>query len=315
MLRLFQNLVAPRTNVTNPVRIAVAATSDALWGVRWSLRPRATPYYEASESLPLPTSFTEANTWETLADRLDGKRAPLYVVLPPSIAKLVQINGPELPVEERRAALTFLAAQAEDRSSDELLLDYVDVPALRRASQEPLAYCAVAQRALVSALIDAIDAAGFHLKTLDIPEQTLRRLLALLAPEKEHPALILYMDDESSLMLVATATQLYLFRTSRIGRRLFASDPASSAMALGLDLQRTLDFYDTQFSDPSPQQIWVIDAVAPNPELVTALANELRLPLTVVTPNHLGQTTEITPAPPLGILALTLGAVLAPIDS
>lgn len=313
MFTVVKRLLTPRAPQGSSTRIAVAAAPDALWGVRWHVGDPTAPRVEAAASLPAVNVFTNPESWVQLAERLNGKKVPLHVVLPPTLAKLVQINAPDLPPEERRSALTFLAAQAEERASDELVVDYVDVPALRRPSAEPLAYCALTQRALILSLIEASQKAGFLLKTIEIPEQALRRLLPLLSPGNDSPALLLLVEEESSLMVVASPTQLYLFRLSRIGRRLFASDPASGALALGLDLQRTLDFYDTQFVDPAPQQIWVIDAIAPNPEMVAALAPELRLPLTPVTAEML------TPSPPealpLGILALTLGAALAPVDA
>lgn len=305
---MFDLLRLIRRSHRSALPIAAACTAQSLWALQWALTP--TPRLLQSETVPLPQPLSDPAIWRELADRFSGKKPPLSLVLPATAVKLLQLNAPDLPPDERRAALTFLAAQAEERPSDSLVVDYLDVPALRRPAAEPLAYCAVAERALVTALIDAIPKAGFALERLDIPEQALRRLLAHLAPEVTDPQLILYCDDEGALIIAATTVFLYLFRTSRIGRRLFAADPASGAMALGLDIQRTLDFFESQFTDPVPQTLWVIDAVTENRALCQALQNELRVTVVPVTVRDLIGAERDENLPPLGIIALTLGAAL-----
>lgn len=301
----------PRFSRRRPLsqpQIAVAFTAQALWALEWELSPK--PKLLCSETIPLPNPLADPATWRTLADRFPRKKTPLSIVLPRSAAKLLQLNAPDLPPDERRVALTFIAAQAEEKPSETLVVDYVDVPALRRPAQEPLAYCAVAERMLITSLIDSVQEVGFALDRLDIPEQALRRLLAHLAPEATEPQLVLYLDEEDALIVAATAGALYLFRNSRIGRRLFAEDPTSGAMALGLDIQRTVDFFESQFTDPVPQKLWVIDAVAPNLPLCQALENELRLVVDPVTFADLTGDEANETLPPLGMIALTLGAIL-----
>ncbi len=297
-------------NRTSGDAIGIAVETDRVVAVRTRQRASAPPLFLALSAQPAASSdLNNAAFWDKLLAPIGKPPARLALALPDPPVRLTQINVPEMPEAEKRQALTFLVSEIDGTPPEALVCDYVDVPALRRPSAEPPVYCASARLQDLRPLIEAIQSSDRPVALIEPVELALRRLSWWCEAESGANALYCLVNAKSSRLVIANPERFYLFRYSRIGSDAFAEDAAGAAMALGLDIQRTLDFYDGQFADPPPQHLWL---VPPEPGLaepmIAALEGELRLPMRALTPEPLGIPVQEGQELPLAAAAVALAA-------
>ncbi len=251
----------------------------------------------------------DANLWKDLSRALDANNRPLTLVLPDRLVRWTQLNVPDLPEKERRQALAFLVAEAENLPVDDLICDYIDVPDLKRPSTEPLVYCASARLSEIQPLVRALMESRCRLNHLVPIEQALRHILRWCEPESDTVAVLVYMMPNASKIIVAQRDCLYLFRSSRTGHETFQQDSESAALALGLDIQRTLDFFETQFKAPPAQRVWIIPHDHRlNTTIQQSLSAQLQQPVKCLEPAQMEFT--LGDDVPFGMAALALAATV-----
>lgn len=299
-------------------RVGVAIGAQGMLAVRvdspFGPRPRiqSCVYHPDANEASWPQSFAD------FARDLSADGLPVVVCVNSQLASLLQLSLPDVPEAELASALKFRAREISPVPVDDMVLDYVEVPGMRARGGERAGYCAVARLSQLRALRDAIKPSGMTLAAIDVEDMVLRHLLARYQAGEENRAL-LFVGAQGSRIIVARGDVLYLFRASSIAAFHFADSPDQTlppnrVEGLVLEVQRTLDFYDSHFTDPPPRQIWL----APNwpfiPQLARQIGEQMRLPLReIVLDDALDGTQQIADLP-VDLAWLALGAALRPLD-
>ncbi|MDM7322532.1 MAG: hypothetical protein P3W87_004445 [Gammaproteobacteria bacterium] len=275
-------------------------------------RPRieACAYYPHAAEASWPQAFAD------FARDLSADGLPVVVSVNSQLASLLQLSLPDVPEAELASALKFRAREISPLPVDDMVLDYVEVPGIRARGRERIGYCAVARLSQMRALRDAIKASGMALTAIDINDMVLHYLLARFQPGEENSAL-LFMGAQESRVIVARSDRLYLFRISNIGAHHFAEGTnldLGRVEGLVLEIQRTLDFYDSHFTDPPPRQIWLAPEWPFIPHLTRQLGDQLRLPVHEIVLAEAFEGTQRLSGQPVDLACLALGAVLRPHD-
>ncbi|MFZ5466919.1 MAG: pilus assembly protein PilM [Pseudomonadota bacterium] len=300
-------------------------------------RPRieACAYHSPASEASFPQAFAD------FARDLSADGLPVVVSVNSQLASLLQLSLPEVPEAELASALKFRAREISPVPVDDMVLDYVEVPGMRARGGEKTGYCAVARLSQMRALRDALKSSGMTLAAIDIEDMVLRHLLARFQPGEENGAL-LFVGAQGSRVIVARGDRLYLFRSSNIGAhhlegrtpqglrpgmaegterrdqlqqdRLDQGEGLSLGRVEGLvlEIQRTLDFYDSHFTDPPPRQIWLAPGWPFIPHLARQLGDQLRLPLREIALADVFDGTQRIAGQPADLACLALGAALRP---
>jgi MSHA biogenesis protein MshI len=197
---------------------------------------------------------------------------------------LVLVDTPEVPPAELRAAMRWRVKELIDFHIDDAVIDVFDVPTDDgRAARRMYAVAARSER--VQRVAGIAKAAGLALEVVDIPEFALRNL-AVRLPEDDAGAALLHFDAHHGLMTVTRRGALYFSRRLDCGReRLQQAGPALTPAlegtldALTIEIQRSLDFYERHFAQPSIGGI----VLAGLPQPVAGLAEYLQAQLGVPT--------------------------------
>ncbi|HMM78065.1 MAG TPA: pilus assembly protein PilM [Gammaproteobacteria bacterium] len=211
-------------------------------------------------------------------------RVSCVSLIEPNDYSLVLVDTPEVPPAELRAAMRWRVKELIDFHIDDAVIDVFDVPTEDgRAARRMYAVAARSER--VQRAAAAAQGAGLALEVVDIPEFALRNL-AVRLPEDGTGVALIHFEARHGLLTVGRRGALYFSRRLDGGReRLLHAGPAlTPAMegqldALTIEIQRSLDFYERHFAQPSIGAI----VLAGLPQPVAGMPDYLQSQLGVAT--------------------------------
>ncbi|MFC5301502.1 hypothetical protein [Azospira restricta] len=194
--------------------------------------------------------------------------------------QLAQLDAPAVPAEERADALRWRLKDMVDFAVDGASIGVVDVP-MEGAGRQPLVYAVAAPESAVAPLMRTFDAAGVPLAVIDIPEFAQRNVAALFEEENRGLA-FLHLDENGGLLTITYRGELYALRRVDVSARQLADADSERRTQLleriMLELQRTLDNFDRQFSFVSVSGL-VVASCPLVPDLQPYLAENLYVPV------------------------------------
>ncbi len=215
------------------------------------------------------------------AIELDGERlanAPISTVMPDGSYQLLLEELPNAPREELTSALGWRIRDRIDMPLDEAVIEILDMPPQARASGSKSAYAVVSSREAVVEQVARIRTAGLKLDTIDLPELCMRNI-AVRLPQDADGVAFLHFTDEHGLLTITRQGVLYLIRRIDVGRLQLGMNPATPpdsdlVSSICLELQRSLDYYETHFDLPSVSSL-VLGPGAGTAGLVDAIGMQL----------------------------------------
>lgn len=182
---------------------------------------------------------------------LNGWRAS--VVLPARDYQLLLIEAPPVPDEEMAEALRWRVRELVDFDITEALLDYAELPEDAYHGRTRMLYVAVMPAERCNELTALLQQAQLVPDVIDIPELTLHNLTPLLQGEGTLGRALVYLQEPASVINLLADQSLYLTRrleTPMATLAAYESEAGSTAMPLILDIQRSLDYYESQIGKP-----------------------------------------------------------------
>lgn len=178
------------------------------------------------------------------------KGAPVVAVLAPGSYSLFQVEVPEVEHDELVSAIRWRVKDLLDFHIDDAVLDLFDMPASSRRGGPRMTYVVVAKRSLIQRCVDQLEQLGLKIGAIDITELALRNVLAIsTAPENFHA--LLYLPPNYGMIEIVQGDTLYLNRRIEIngsdleGQGGFGLEELYEALVL--ELQRSLDYHESQF--------------------------------------------------------------------
>lgn len=258
------------------MRAAIAASAEQIALAVVHRAPGGKPRLVHCAVAPATSGFADEALRKLMRDH-DLGATPVSAVIGADDYQLAQIPAPEVPEPEMRAAARWRLREVIDFALDDSTIDVFDVPERRdRTAQRNL--FAVATRGDVPRFIaSSLQRLTRHLDVIDIPELCQRNLCALLPQDTKGLAFVMLHEDHAQLVLVR---QGRLFVTRRLdfdagldldgngsgGRQL-------NAGALALELQRSIDYYETHFDQPAITDLLVAPASALSPALAAEISS------------------------------------------
>ncbi len=224
------------------------------------------------------------------AHGLAGSRC--VAVLEPGDYQLLQVEAPAVPPEELRAAVRWQVRDLLDYHIDDAVIDVFDVPGDERPGR-PM-YVVAARAADVQAVVDLAHEAELELEAIDIAELALRNVAACM-PEADRGLALVRLRAAEGMILIVREGALHLARNVEFGSASLAADgPGASHERLALEVQRSLDYYDSAFRQAPVTRV----VVAPFEGDARGLAEHLHASLGL-TAETLDLDEILTPAEPV----------------
>lgn len=225
---------------------------------------------------------------------LRGSR--VVAVLPGASYALLQLEPPEVPEAEVREALRWSLRDLIDFPVEAALIDLFPVPREEQRHRTRSVYVVAARRDDVQQRIARLERARLTVVAVDVAELALRNLAALF-PESERGVVFLHLCREAGMINLCRQDKLFLTRRiflgldelQRIGQRRDDDLLADRLDQIVLEVQRSLDYYESNFSQPTVAGVVVSTCAESLPALNPHLQQALGLPVrTLDLPGLLG---------------------------
>jgi len=208
--------------------------------------------------------------------KLGLNRATVFATVSGDDYQLVQVEAPEVQPAELRAAIRWRLRDVINFHIDDAVVDVFEIPDQSRRAQAKMLFAVAARSAAVQRLVSALAPVASGFDVIDIPELCLRNVTALLPQDQKGVATLLLGERAAQLILTRQGV-LYQARRIEYSRGLSfdsndAADNQLDAGSLALEIQRSLDYYESHY-DQTPIGDLVI---APAGERAGELAERLR---------------------------------------
>jgi len=223
------------------------------------------------------TGFLHAGSPSELATELKRagvRKAGAHLVLSPSEYQVFQIERPDVPENEVRQALRWRISDMLAGRFVDPVIDWIDLAGLKASARTSEVQVVAACRDAVRDGIEMVRQAGLRLESLGVVPLALRDLMAS-ALEGGSGYVFLHIGYGGGLMVVGRERRFYFFREVDLGISALSSamqagdeDRANALSELSLEIQRSLDYYESHFMDAPLRELWVACEV---PEVREAL--------------------------------------------
>ena len=212
-----------------------------------------------------------------LATDYNLKHARCTLALEPGEYTLVVTDAPAVPKEEMRAAVRWRVKDLLDFPVDEATLDVFDAPAGAAGQSANPVYVVAARNGAIRRVAELCNDTGINLDVIDVPELAQRNVAALCPEDQLGLALVVFEPDHGLITLTRNG-DLYMSRRIDFGTdALSRSEDATRYFEpITLELQRSLDYYDSHFRAAPITHLIVALPVAV-PGLVESLTANLTL--------------------------------------
>ena len=210
-----------------------------------------------------------------LAHNRELSQAAVSAVLSTDEYQLVQVEAPDVKPEELRSAVRWKLKDIISFPPSEAVVDVFEIPEQARYVESRMRYAVAARADAVKRVVGLVKPRVRGFDCVDIPEMCLRNVAALLPQDERGVALIALGDDFAQLTLTCRGV-LYLARRIDLGRRGDSRPPAEAAAgvdvaSLSLELQRSLDYYESHFDRPAITEVVLVSGDARADQLLGGL--------------------------------------------
>lgn len=200
-----------------------------------------------------PTS-AEKNLSEALPPLLSEagiKSTPTTVLLPHDGYSLLQLEVPDVPEDERQDALRWRVRDMVDFSVETAVVDHFLLPKSKRPGAPELLYAVATPDSAVAEVVEPVLAAKVDLQAVDIPEMGLRDLVRCSEDLSERPVAYLALTGSVGVIQICRGDEICLTRQIPFASaftQMEASELTRQMESLALEVQRSLDYFESQYA-------------------------------------------------------------------
>ncbi len=186
-------------------------------------------------------------------------------ILRPEQYQLLQTEALPVAPSEFQSAIRWKIKGLLHFPLEDALIDNFSLPAAKQATSLNTIMLVVARSSVLKPIADQINASGLRLTTIDIQELCFRNLTALYEKDEKSSALI-FLREEQSLLIVTNRQKLYFSRNLDLNmkaiRKALESQDSNAGLdallnAAALDIQRSFDYYQSQWRQSEPARIFL----------------------------------------------------------
>jgi MSHA biogenesis protein MshI len=237
---------------------------------------------ELVESLRQPLGADIQTSLRATLDKLGLKRTRTCAVLDSADYQVVQVEAPEVLPSELRAAIRWRLRDAIGFSVDEAAIDIFEIPEPARRTPQKMLFAVAARDTAVQRVVSALKPAARGFDAIDVPELCLRNVAALL-PQDQKGVAVLALNEQFVQLVITRQNVLYVTRRIDLRRGLsLDGDSSIDASALALELQRSLDYYESHFDQTPIGDLIIAPPHAQAESLATALRAEVSLRISLL---------------------------------
>jgi len=213
-----------------------------------------------------PLGFADPVLKKIIAE-FDLRRVPVTAVINANDYQIAQVQAPDVPRAELRAAARYSMRDSFDFPIDTATLDVFDLPEQTSSGDRKMCFAIASRGDAVEKLTGVFEKHFRKFDVIDIPELCQRNLAALLPQDAKGVAFLLIRDEFAQLVLTRRG-MLYVTRRFEFRQRGELNGDADEEanelpldpQMLSLELQRSLDFYESHFDETAIADLFIAPA-------------------------------------------------------
>ena len=233
--------------------------------------------------IPAAEHLQYATSW---VQRHKLQKALCNFVLDTSQYELELLETPSVQLEELTEAVRWRVKDMVNIPIENAAVDILHLPEDAYRGRMTMLYAVVVDGEVIKETLKFIRATGLEPSVIDIKEMALRNI-ALYLPEMEHGTVaLLNMYETNGSMLMYSHDALYLTRQIELGYSSFTTNQGAFSLdngvmieRLALDIQRSLDYYESQLGKGIAQKIYVLPIEDENVHFEDDLQERLQTPI------------------------------------
>ncbi|MES2662692.1 MAG: hypothetical protein V4629_05245 [Pseudomonadota bacterium] len=194
-----------------------------------------------------------------LVARQNLQGAVCNLVLAPSDYKILLVEAPDVPKEEWPTVVPWRIRDLIPWDVYSCQVDLIMLPPDAFRGRMNMLYVVVAQQSVIQSRIECATQAGLVVKKVDIVELCLRNLLIEKVPANETRA-VLFLRNEDGILILMSGDHIYLTRKINVAIEDLMQNKIEQDEfydLLVLELQRSLDYYESQVGKGNVPQILI----------------------------------------------------------
>ncbi len=215
-----------------------------------------------------------------LVDGMGLTGARCNLVLAPEFYSLQLVEDPGVAPAELRDALRWRIQDVLDFPAEEAVLDAFALPASAQRGRKAMQFVAALPRRRLQQLVALAQAAGLEPESVDIAELAARNLAYLCYPSPEQGIALLRMGGGGGLLNITRGDELFLSRRiADLPAVLDESNWGRVADSLLLQVQRSIDYYESALNQPPAKGLLLSNAGLMQQPVIEHLGSMLALPV------------------------------------
>lgn len=201
-------------------------------------------FLEVSDPLRNPHRVKEALEKAGFSDH-----SHCVLVLSPGEYNLLLVEAPSVPAGELSDALLWRIKDLISYPVEDVQLDYIELPDDAFRGRGKMLYAVAAERVLIEKRLAWLQEIGLEPVRVDVPETALLNITETLCDAEMGTAVLLLQPKQSVISMMSSGS-LYLVRSLNYS--------PTQVESLTLDLQRSMDYYESQIGKPPCVRIMIL---------------------------------------------------------
>ena len=241
-----------------------------------------------------------SNTLKQFVQKYKCESFPIATTLLPADSTLVMLEKPEVADDELRQAVRWRIKDSLSFDINDAIVDVFEIPGQKERGRTPLVYVTAAEKKLLKQRIQILEDQNIEIESIDIAELVMRNVAELL-PEDQQGVALLKLDANNGVMTLTQNSDLYLARNIDVGYSSLSTQNSSilgeapneadglslegsmspdqerTLDAIVLEVQRSLDYYESHFAKPAINSLVIAPLPKEFPGVIKYLASALGL--------------------------------------
>lgn len=246
------------------------------------------------------------------------KDMPCSLALHPQYYQLLLAETPSVAANELSQAVRWKIKDLLDFPIEEAAVEHFLLPEDAYRGQRKMLYAAALRKTELQGLVAPVQEVELDVDCIEIAELALHNLVSRLPTEPGGVAL-LQLNERMGVINLVEDGQVYLSRRLDVGLEGYnpVADNTQFYDALFLEVQRSLDFYESQLGKGIITQLWYSPGLSYTSEVGAFLSSQLGLNVSALdlSPLQLADVIDEELDEQLSLCAVAIGAALGPMAS
>lgn len=216
-------------------------------------------------------------------------KEPCSITLHPSFYQFMLIDAPDVADEEVPEAVKWKVSDLVDKPIEDLVVEVLVLPGDAYRGRLKMVYVAIVEKTLIQEISEMMDGLGLLLDKISVSELSLVEYMNWIEGYEDLDVALIQIGKDAAQICLMEHRQVYMARGIEISDEEHSEygesekdteDDNAKYENVILDVQRSLDYYESQLGKPAIEMAFVFAAREERLGMLDQMSEQLNIPLT-----------------------------------